>query len=171
MADLGDPDGTDAIFGGAGADVIAGDNASIIRQTAGNTAAYDAALTTAYCTTDPTDGVPGWWLGVTTNRLVALRDRGTLNGGRFGADLVNGGSGQDVVIGQDGNDWVSGGGDDDAIEGNGGADRLRGDVAPALNGTDGEPVVIAPAVASTFVAARRRARRRTARTTSSVAAT
>ena len=52
---------------------------------------------------------------------------------------------------QDGNDWISGGGDDDAIEGNGGTDRLRGDVTPAVDGTDGQPVVVAPAVASTLV--------------------
>ena len=150
-ADLGDPDGTDAIFGGAAADVIAGDNASIIRKTAANLTVYNAALGTSYATTDPTDNVPGWWLGVTTNRLIILRDRGTLNAGRFGADLVSGGAGPDVVMGQDGNDWISGGGDDDAIEGNGGTDRLRGDVTPAVDGTDGQPLVVAPAVASTVV--------------------
>ena len=93
----------------------------------------------------------GWWLGVATNRLVVLRDRATVDAGRFGADLVAAGSGADVAFGQDGNDWVGGGNNDDALEGNGGADTLVGDNAPALLGTNGEPVVTGPSFASTDV--------------------
>jgi hypothetical protein len=128
--DLGDPDGADAIFGGGGADVIAGDNARIIRSTEGNSDVYDAALASAYFTTDHTDDVPGWWLGVDTDRLVILLDRETLNAGRYGDDVISGGSGEDVAFGQDGNDWVGGGDDDDAVEGNGGDDQMYGDLAP-----------------------------------------
>ena len=39
-ADLGDPDGDDAIFGGDDADVTIGDNAVVIRKTTTNSAAY-----------------------------------------------------------------------------------------------------------------------------------
>ena len=142
-ADLGDLDEIDAIFGGAGADVLAGDNAVIIRKTTGNSATYSAAIGSAYFTSDHTDSVPGWWLAPATDRLVRLLDRTTVNSGRFGGDLVSGGSGEDVVFGQDGNDWVTGGANDDAIEGNGGADTLYGDRAPGVNGP-GEPVIPVP---------------------------
>ena len=61
-ADLGDPDGTDAVFGGAGGDVIAGDNASVVRKTAANTV-YNAALGTAFRRrrTRPTACRAGGW--------------------------------------------------------------------------------------------------------------
>jgi Ca2+-binding RTX toxin-like protein len=148
-ADLGDPDEVDAIFGGDGADVLAGDNAVVIRKTGATTAtptaAYNAGLATAYFTTDPTDPVPGWWIGVTTDRQVRLLDRATLNTGRFGGDLISGGAGADVAFAQDGNDWVTGGADDDAIEGNGGADSLFGDRAPQLTGAAAaEPTIPVP---------------------------
>ena len=132
-ADLGDPDGTDAVFGGGGADVLAGDNAVVIRKTAGNTTVYNAALPTAYFTSDHEDAVPGWWLGVTTNRLVrAARpddvDFGPLRLATSSRPVRR----TDVVFGQDGNDWVAGGANDDAIEGNGGADILYGDQRPGV---------------------------------------
>jgi Ca2+-binding RTX toxin-like protein len=136
-ADLGDPDVGDAIFGGAGADVIAGDNAVVVRKTDANSAAYDAALASAYHTTDPDDAVPGWWLGVSTHRLVTLLDRSAAITGRYGVDIVHAGSGDDVAFGQDGSDWMSGGADDDALEGNGGNDDIYGDRAPE----DSETVV------------------------------
>ncbi|MEO6651208.1 MAG: hypothetical protein ABIP17_00950 [Ilumatobacteraceae bacterium] len=130
-SDLGDPDGGDSIFGGAGADVITGDNAVVIRKTDANySTVYAPALSSAYFTTDPTDAPIGWWLDVTTDRLVQLRDRSTLNAGRFGNDVISGGSGADVVFGQDGNDVASGGSDDDMVEGNGGADQVYGDRPP-----------------------------------------
>jgi Ca2+-binding RTX toxin-like protein len=130
-ADLGDPDAGDVIYGGSGADVLAGDNAIVVRKTTGNSAAYSAALGSAYFTSDHLDAVPGWWLGVNTDRLVRLLDRTTVNTGRFGADLISAGSGDDVAFGQDGDDWLTGGANDDAIEGNGGADRLYGDRSTA----------------------------------------
>lgn len=142
--DLGDPDGVDALFGGDNADVMVGDNAVIVRKTAGNSAAYAAGQAAAYFTTDPTDGVPGWWLGVTTDRQVRLLDRSTSNTGRYGSDLLLGGLGADVAFGQDGNDWVGGGANDDALEGNGGADTLLGDATPGLDGQHGEPVLATP---------------------------
>lgn len=137
-ADLGDPDGDDAIFGGGDADVIAGDNARIIRDTSD---AYDAALAAAYFTTDHVDDVPGWWLGVDRDRLVVLLDRDSLNVGRFGDDVISGGAGEDVAFGQDGDDWIGGGDGDDALEGNGGGDAIYGDLAPEAvmipGGTEG----------------------------------
>ena len=145
-ADLGDPDGKDAIFGGGGADVLSGDNAIIIRKTIGNSTVYDAAvgatgLQAAYFTSDPYDSVNGWWLGVGTHRLVRLLDRSTLNVGRFGDDVISGGSGTDIAFGQDGNDLVTGGGSDDTVEGNGGSDRIFGDRAPELAGATYAPGV------------------------------
>ena len=131
--------------------MIAGDNAVVIRRTAGNTATYNAAMASAYFTSDHEDGVPGWWLGVSTDRLVRLLDRTTLTSGRFGSDLISAGSQEDVVFGQDGNDWITGGADDDAIEGNGGADFVYGDRAPAFNGLNGEPVIPAPVAAGSGV--------------------
>ncbi|MEO6570140.1 MAG: hypothetical protein ABIO83_01190 [Ilumatobacteraceae bacterium] len=127
--DLGDPDGNDAIFGGADADVIAGDNARFVRRTTDNSVAYGAALLGATFTSDHLDDVPGWWLGVQTDRLVTLLDRTTLAPGRFGSDVISAGTGEDVVFAQDGDDWATGGDGDDAIEGNGGADRLYGDLS------------------------------------------
>jgi Ca2+-binding RTX toxin-like protein len=134
-ADLGDPDGSDAIFGGGDADVLTGDNAIIIRDTEANSDVYDAALADAYFTTDHLDGVPGWWLGVDSDRLVILLDRETLdvdpvNGDRFGVDLISGGAGADVAFGQDADDWISGGTEGDTVEGNGGGDEIYGDLAP-----------------------------------------
>ena len=108
-ADLGDPDGDDAIFGGDGADVTIGDNAVVIRKTTTNSAAYTAALGSAYFTSDPVDDVPGWWIGASTPRLVRLLDRSTVHSGRFGVDVISGGAGSDVVFGQDGADLVTGG--------------------------------------------------------------
>jgi Ca2+-binding RTX toxin-like protein len=151
-ADLGDPDGDDAIFGGGGGDVVAGDNGVVIRQVS---PAYAGALATAYYTTDPTDNVYGAWLGVTSNRLVRLLDRSTLHNGRYGNDLASTGDGQDVAFGQDGFDWMSGGPSDDFMEGNGNPpgspDRLFGDRLPSLQsaGTtpNGEPLVAAPLLA------------------------
>lgn len=129
-SDLGDPDGGDSIFGGSGADVITGDNAIVIRKTVANSAVYSAALASAYHTTDPDDATVGWWLGVSTDRLVRLRDRSTLNLGRFGEDVISGGSGADVIFAQDGNDLATGGSDDDMVEGNGGNDQVYGDRPP-----------------------------------------
>ncbi len=118
-AAYGDPDGADFLHGGAGADVIAGDNAVIARNT-NRIAPADVYLTTQ-----------GRFLGVTTNRWVQLLDLPRIPGsGYFGADLISGGSELDVAFGQDGDDWVSGGPDDDYLEGNGGIDHVFGDRLP-----------------------------------------
>ena len=77
----------------------------VIRQTTANSGGVHRRPGSAYFTTDPNDDVPGWWIGVATPRLVRLLDRSTVNGGRFGVDVISGGAGSDVVFGQDGDDW------------------------------------------------------------------
>ena len=116
---VGDPDGADRIAGGAGADVILGDNAAISRATTGAGSGFDW------------DSVANNWLGQTARRSITLLDKATLRTANFGADVLSGGAGVDVLFGQDGNDQVFGGSHDDLMEGNGGADTLYGDqVAP-----------------------------------------
>lgn len=120
----GQPDGSDAIFGGPGDDVAIGDNGQLLRPAAGQ---------------DPTSVTVR--LGSTAGTVMAPRiiqtwDRtatdgylGTPTAGRAGGDRISGGDGVDVMLGQDGNDNLTGNAGDDYAEGNGGADRLFGDFA------------------------------------------
>jgi Ca2+-binding RTX toxin-like protein len=134
-AGVGDPDAGDFLHGGAGADLVVGDNAVIARTPAG-------AGTPIYLTTQ------GRLLGFTTNRWVRLHDLAAAAGDRSGADLLSGGAGPDVAFGQDGTDWLSGGSDDDYLEGNGAADRLYGDRLPSDAG-----VVEVPALPESLLGA------------------
>ncbi|MBW3620626.1 MAG: hypothetical protein KY461_10305, partial [Actinobacteria bacterium] len=113
--DRGDPDGTDVLYGGAGADVLLGDNGVLTRI-------IDPAASYTYVTTQ---------LGIDSQRGVTLFDLDVLDGDRFGGDLLSGGAGVDVEFGQDGDDILSGGPADDYQEGNGGSDGLFGDRLPA----------------------------------------
>ncbi len=105
---LGDglPDAGDLLVGGDGDDVLAGDNARLVRQ---------AGLRA--------DG--------TRLRFVLLfdvhlaGDRAPSGGG--GADLLYGNGGRDLVFGQGGDDEAHGGAGDDVVEGNAGDDEVAGD--------------------------------------------
>jgi Ca2+-binding RTX toxin-like protein len=113
---VGDPDAGDQLAGGAGGDVLLGDNAIVVR-TATTGADWDS--------------VANNWLGTSARRSITLLDKATLNAGRFGDDVLSGGAGPDAAIGQDGDDRLYGGSEDDYQEGNGGHDVLYGDqVAP-----------------------------------------
>jgi Ca2+-binding RTX toxin-like protein len=105
----GRPDDGDQLFGDAGNDVIAGDNA-IVTKTLGN-AAGDPIL----------QGFP------VRQRTFTLLDLGTSSDGTFGDDAVNGGDGTDVLFGQSGADTVHGNDGDDYLEGNQSGDHLFGD--------------------------------------------
>lgn len=116
---VGDPDGADQIAGGAGADVLLGDNALISRATTGTGTGFDW------------DSVANSWLGQTARRSITLLDKATLQTANFDGDTLSGGAGVDVLFGQDGDDRLYGGSHDDYMEGNGGSDLLFGDhVAP-----------------------------------------
>ncbi|MBW3668521.1 MAG: hypothetical protein KY443_04835 [Actinobacteria bacterium] len=122
---VGDPDSGDFLHGGAGADAIAADNATIARS----------ALA------DPTFQTDGRWLGVVAARWVKLLDVTTLDATRFGADAVSGGQGADIAFGQDGDDWISGGSEDDHIQGNGGVDNVFGDRLLSDASVTGDPTL------------------------------
>ena len=112
---VGDPDADDQLAGGAGADVLLGDNASITRATTGAGSGFDW------------DTVANNWLGPVARRSIALLDKSTLIAGNFGGDVLSGGAGADVAFGQDGDDRLYGGSEDDYLEGNGGSDVIFGD--------------------------------------------
>ena len=117
---LGQLDTADAIFGGPGDDVVAGDNGRVLRPAAGQTP------TRATVRLRSTAGTP------MTKRIVDRYDLTALPpADRFGADRVSGGDGVDVLYGQDGGDFISGGARADYVEGNGGADVIRGDLSLA----------------------------------------
>jgi len=119
----GDPDEADRVAGGAGADIILGDNGAVSR----------AATPTG---TPYWDSVTNTWLGFASRRSVTLYDLASLATDNFGADELSGGAGPDVLFGQDADDDVYGGPADDYMEGNGGADELHGD---ALAPPTGDP--------------------------------
>ncbi len=121
-ATAGQPDTADAIFGGPGDDVVAGDNGQVRRPSAGQTPTRATVrLGSQAGTSMATRIVDRYDLGA--NKLVA----GPAD--RFGADRLSGGEGVDTIWGQDGADFVSGGAGADYLEGNGGADVLRGDLS------------------------------------------
>jgi Ca2+-binding RTX toxin-like protein len=122
----GELDTTDAIWGGAGDDVILGDNGLVLRNGEANRTS----------TTDRVGSTAGQRM---TPRQITLYD---LNGPNFlqtparaiaGDDFLSGGSEVDVMYGQDGNDQMSGGPGADYMEGNGGTDNMRGDKLLADN--------------------------------------
>ncbi len=121
------PDGADTLYGddgtGGGAadhDLLAGDNASLIR---------------------PVDGASHWFLddldisrGVTgvARRVLQLFDVATAaapgadGSGRSGGDFLYGEAGRDIAYGQGGGDTIRGGPGDDYLEGGNGSDDIRG---------------------------------------------
>ena len=117
---IGQPDGSDNVYGGPGSDLAIGDNGLLTRPTSG------ADWRTVRADATQSSQVPG--------RNITLFD---LNGvapaaatpGHSAPDSLSGQSGVDVLLGQDGNDSISGGDDDDYAEGQGGADTIHGDVA------------------------------------------
>ncbi len=145
------PGVSDRIDGGAGDDVIAGDNAAIVRVAGGSTryrsliagAIYlpDGTLqVTADAHTDPR--------GAITRLVTLLNHDAAAAPGTFGDDLIAGGGGDDMIFGQLGRDTLRGDGllsnptvtgqpiasaspandGDDYIEGNGGNDSIWGDL-------------------------------------------
>lgn len=141
----------DRIDGGAGDDVIAGDNAAIVRVTDGSTrfrtligaSIYlpDGTLqVNADANLDPR--------GMITRLVTLLNHDAAAAPGTFGDDLIAGGANDDRIFGQLGNDTLRGDGllsdltaaatpiasaspsndGDDYIEGNGGDDSIWGDL-------------------------------------------
>ncbi|HVJ98813.1 MAG TPA: calcium-binding protein, partial [Acidimicrobiia bacterium] len=105
--------------GGAGTDVLIGDNGTVSR-----------AATPSFA--PDWDSQTNSWLGFATRRSALLYDKDATASTRFGNDELSGGRDADVAFGQDGDDGVYGGPHDDYMEGNGGSDSLFGDqVAPA----------------------------------------
>lgn len=140
----GQPDDADQLFGGAGADLILGDNAQLLRA-----ASYGYPLSPLTARREMTGR---------TLRLLDLGPSGTgssrtwptVAADRSGPDSLSGGAGVDVLLGQDGADWLSGGPADDYAEGNGNVsgapDRLYGD--QLLSTVTGAPATPAGASAA-----------------------
>ncbi|MFI6174886.1 hypothetical protein ACIA8R_05045 [Nonomuraea sp. NPDC051191] len=112
-ADTTADDVADALYGGPGDDVIAGDNAVVTLT--GTPAAATVRLGSS--------GTP------MTPRAVTLLGDGS------GGDRISGGSGVDVLWGQSGDDQMSGGGQGDYAEGGDGADQIRGDLPLSAEST------------------------------------
>ena len=120
------PDAGDVLWGGAGSDVEAGDNACVVRNVPGVTFAPSAcpALDTPV---PPSFHYVTSQLGVQTPRGVVFHDLDGPVGTEYGADQINGGQGVDVQFGQDGTDFLFGDGGADFQHGSGHADVLVGD--------------------------------------------
>ncbi|MBO9522222.1 MAG: hypothetical protein J7518_11850 [Nocardioidaceae bacterium] len=131
---VGQLDGADDVYGGAGSDLVIGDNGLLTRVTTGRDWRTNRA------NAGQSALVPG--RGITLFDLNGAVPA-TANANHSGADALSGQTGVDVILGQDGNDRISGGGDDDYAEGDGGADAIHGDAALGA----GE-LVAAPAVAA-----------------------
>ncbi len=139
------PDTNDVLWGGGGADVLAGDNACVVRQATGvafepsSCPALDQPAPTAfhYVTSQ---------LGVETPRGLVLHDLDAPVASEFGADQLNGGSDVDVEFGQDGTDFLFGDGGADFQHGNGHADVVVGDRPVSAYGG----IVLPPEVGGTL---------------------
>lgn len=104
---VGQPDTGDIVHGDTNADVVLGDNGSVLRVGAAN------PLTDRG--------------GMLTQRRIVLLDLGSSpHPGSSGDDLVTGDGGTDVILGQGGNDRLSGNADGDYIEGGSGSDWIEG---------------------------------------------
>ncbi|WP_022890574.1 calcium-binding protein [Agromyces italicus] len=120
------PDSGDVLWGGGGADVLAGDNACIVRDVPGVDfepascpALDDPALDEFHYVTSQ--------LGVETRRGLVYHDLDGPFPSEFGRDILNGGSGVDAEFGQDGGDALFGDGGADFQHGNGDTDIIVGD--------------------------------------------
>ena len=123
------PDGADNVYGGAGSDLILGDN-GLLTRVIGDPRDWRTDRANA----TQTARVPG--RGVTMHDLAVPAQTLTPH---FGADAISGQAGVDVIFGQDGADAISGGSDDDYVEGQGGADGIHGDVALSATEVVGAP--------------------------------
>ncbi|MFI7463510.1 hypothetical protein [Nonomuraea sp. NPDC049646] len=137
-------DGADAIEGGGGADVLLGDNGSLVRTVTGDaekvyTERYPAGQAPADATRvrghDP--ALPGGSTRFCTQAQATCEPAGS-----YGADHLYGDDGDDALWGQDGDDTLHGGqGDDDLfgelgdddLSGGAGEDAMLGDRGGVLN--------------------------------------
>lgn len=120
------PDSGDVLWGGGGADVVAGDNACIVRDVPG--VEFDPSSCPALDDPAPAEfHYVTSQLGVETRRGLVYHDLDGPFPSEFGRDILNGGSGVDVEFGQDGGDALFGDGGADVQHGNGGADIVIGD--------------------------------------------
>jgi Ca2+-binding RTX toxin-like protein len=124
----GQPDDGDQLHGGAGPDVLAGDNACIVRKVDGVTFAPSACRGGASGATAFT--YETYQLGIDPQRGILLRDLASFVDTAAGPDVLSGGEGVDVELGQDEADKVQGGPGDDYQQGNGAGDTLVGDSVP-----------------------------------------
>ncbi|MDX6242267.1 MAG: hypothetical protein QOG10_7224, partial [Kribbellaceae bacterium] len=109
---VGRPDSGDQLFGDAGPDLLAGDNAVL-------------SVVTDPAATAPVTRQRGFALG----HAVTLLDLGlTPAANTSGNDQMSGGDGQDVLYGQGGEDRAKGDGDDDYVEGGQASDWVEGDL-------------------------------------------
>ncbi len=109
---VGYPDGVDTIDGGAGNDVVTGDNAIV------------ATVATVASGTG-TDTVLG--RGFTNGHTIQLLDLGySPTPGTSAGDFLHGSDGNDVIYGQGGNDTITGDNGDDYAEGGPGSDNISG---------------------------------------------
>ncbi len=106
--EAGRPDADDVLSGGAGQDVIAGDNAAVTRGGAAHPQTIGRGL-------------------VTTRGIDLADETSAPAAGRFGGDRIEGGGDTDLVFGQRGDDEISLGDGADYGEGGQGADVVRGD--------------------------------------------
>ena len=110
---VGFPDTGDLLYGGDDADVVLGDNGSILRS---GQPGYNSANTSL------TQGRSA------ISRNVLPYDLGDAPAAaNFGNDYVDGGINDDVILGQNGDDRLIGGDGGDYIEGGPGQDWLQGD--------------------------------------------
>ncbi len=124
----GAADKGDAIEGGGGADVLLGDNGSLVRTLTGNTervyteryaAGQAPADATRSRTHDP--ALPGGSTRFCTQAQPACEPEGS-----FGADRLYGDADDDGLWGQDGDDRLDGGAGDDDLFGELGDDEMDG---------------------------------------------
>jgi Ca2+-binding RTX toxin-like protein len=123
-------DGRDTIEGGAGFDMIAGDNAILARKL------FDQKPT-AVCPPSSAIGVPqpvaGHWRQNSYNGGIQHEPRILLDSNSpdsiavGGDDSITGGTDDDTLYGQVGDDTIAGGAGDDLIEGNAGSDSISGE--------------------------------------------
>lgn len=108
QARAGQHDSGDTVYGGAGADVVLGDNGQVLRGTGVNS--------------DITKN-----RGAMLERLVEIYDLGNNPvAGTSGGDWLLGEDAADVILGQDGTDRISGGDAEDFAEGGPGRDWVEG---------------------------------------------
>ncbi len=149
----GGQDAGDRIDGGGGNDVIAGDNALVLRLPADSTSLRIRTLTSGQIYSIVNEQVVANIGGAAVDpngvaeRSIVLFDHGTTNTTLYGNDVLAGGAGNDLIFGQMGDDTIQGDGSntlpagtsaedfagagadgDDYIEGGGGNDLIFGDL-------------------------------------------